>query len=124
MSLLVFFKFSIRTSIVVLLMGCIQLGQISFKGNKPTKLVKKTDVLDKNKTVGLYWPMQGEVDIMKLAVKFPSKAALPKIKGALLWKKTPMQTFLDSTFQDRSYKFIICYNRFVFFILSTKQLLS
>ena len=49
------------------------------------KIIKKTDVLDKNKTVGLYWPMQGEVDIMKLAVKFPSKAALPKIKGTKMY---------------------------------------
>lgn len=61
------------------------IDSISFKRNKQTKIIKKTDVLDKNKTVGLYWPMQGEVDIMKLAVKFPSKAALPKIKGTKMY---------------------------------------
>lgn len=61
------------------------IDSISFKRNRQTKLAKKTDVLDNNRAIGLYWPMQGEVDIMKLAVKFQSKAALPKIKGTKMY---------------------------------------
>ena len=61
------------------------INSISLNRNKQTKFTKKADILDNNKAIGLYWPLQGEVDIMKLAVKFQARAALPKIKGTKMY---------------------------------------
>lgn len=61
------------------------IDSISLNKNKYTNFAKKNDILDNNKFIGLYWPMEGEVDIMKLAVKFQARAALPKIKGTKMY---------------------------------------
>jgi len=49
------------------------------------KADKQTDFLDKNKIIGLYWPMKKEVDLIKLAIKFSAITALPKIKGTKMY---------------------------------------
>ncbi len=49
------------------------------------KATKNTDLLDNNKSIGLYWPMKGEVDLIKLVIKFSAKVALPKIKGTKMY---------------------------------------
>jgi 5-formyltetrahydrofolate cyclo-ligase len=43
------------------------------------------DILDNMNIVGLYWPIKGEVDLNKLAIKFSTKVALPKLKGARMY---------------------------------------
>lgn len=61
------------------------IDSISLNRNKQTNLAKKTDILDNHKIIGIYWPMKGEVDTIKLAVKFPTKVALPKVKGTKMY---------------------------------------
>jgi 5-formyltetrahydrofolate cyclo-ligase len=49
------------------------------------KASKNVDFLDKNKSIGLYLRMRGEVDLIKLAIKFSARVALPKIKGTKMY---------------------------------------
>ena len=42
---------------------------------------KKRDTLDKRGIIGLYWPMKGEPDLLKLAVNSNWIVGLPKIRG-------------------------------------------
>lgn len=61
------------------------IESIVFNRNRQASFVKKNDIIDKNNIIGLYWPMPGEVDVMKLAVNFPTKVALPKLKGTKMY---------------------------------------
>lgn len=59
----------------------------SIISNKNKRIIsdKKPDILDNNTIIGLYWPLKGEVDLIKLAIKFSKKIALPKIKGTKMY---------------------------------------
>lgn len=61
------------------------IESIIFNKNRQVSFIKKNDIIDKNNIIGLYWPMAGEVDIMKLAANFPTKVALPKLKGTKMY---------------------------------------
>ena len=61
------------------------ISSILFSENKLVKRDKRIDILDTRSIIGLYWPMYKEVDLMKLAVNFSSRVALPKIKGTKMY---------------------------------------
>lgn len=61
------------------------IESIVFNRNRRASFVKKNDIIDKNNIIGLCWSMPGEVDVIKLAVNFPTKAVLPKLKGTKMY---------------------------------------
>jgi 5-formyltetrahydrofolate cyclo-ligase len=61
------------------------IESIILNKNKHIILSNKADILDNMNIIGLYWPMKGEVDLSKLAIKFSTKVALPKLKGSRMY---------------------------------------